>query len=399
MLLSSTLLLLAPSALALDFACTEAGFRAAVTIGGGPHLIDCQQSTTVALLAEIAIDNDVIIDGQGLLTLDGVAALRPIRIVPGVTVELRNLTITRGVAAAGGGIRNEGTLTLVGVTVQGNRAGRGGGISNAGALLLQSSQILDNFTTADLGGGDGGGIGGGNADIFDSTIAGNTAVDVGGGLALCNGSIVRSTISGNVSSRGGGLWSDSGRCTIQNSTFSNNISATTGGAIQLDDGSIDLIQTTIYDNTALAGISGANLVCCDIAMIANSILADGCSNSMAVLTNGGGNIESPTADCGFDDPTDQTQVPASELRLGPLADNGGGTRTHLPLTDSPAIDGGVLGECLATDQTGVARPQGLGCDVGAVEVLPEPAASAGLLAGLATLIALQTRGRRSRGWT
>ncbi|NNC99145.1 MAG: hypothetical protein HKN85_03085 [Gammaproteobacteria bacterium] len=49
-----------------------------------------------------------------------------------------------------------------------------------------------------------------------------------------------------------------------------------------------------------------------------------------------------------------------------LADNGGPTLTHALLVGSPAIDAAV-GTCPATDQRGVARPQGAGCDVGAYE--------------------------------
>jgi hypothetical protein len=63
--------------------------------------------------------------------------------------------------------------------------------------------------------------------------------------------------------------------------------------------------------------------------------------------------------------------------LGPLKDNGGPTRTHLPESSSPAIGAGNPGGCtdadgaiLATDQRGVTRPQGTSCDIGAVEFKP-----------------------------
>ena len=67
-----------------------------------------------------------------------------------------------------------------------------------------------------------------------------------------------------------------------------------------------------------------------------------------------------------------------DLWLGALKDNGGDTYTRLPGAASVAID--VIdpdncvdaeGELLTNDQRGVARPQVLGCDVGAVEVAPE----------------------------
>ena len=58
------------------------------------------------------------------------------------------------------------------------------------------------------------------------------------------------------------------------------------------------------------------------------------------------------------------------MRLGPLANNGGPTLTHLPLPDSPSIDFGSDADCPTTDQRGVVRPQGAACDVGAVERQP-----------------------------
>jgi hypothetical protein len=67
---------------------------------------------------------------------------------------------------------------------------------------------------------------------------------------------------------------------------------------------------------------------------------------------------------------DQVGSAASRLdpKLGALATNGGPTQTHAPLAGSPAIDAGPLAPCpTAADQRGVARPQGLRCDIGAVE--------------------------------
>jgi hypothetical protein len=59
--------------------------------------------------------------------------------------------------------------------------------------------------------------------------------------------------------------------------------------------------------------------------------------------------------------------PADPL-LGPLANNGGSTLTHALLQGSPAIDN--IPWCdLTTDQIGTKRPQGLGCDIGAYELL------------------------------
>jgi len=55
-------------------------------------------------------------------------------------------------------------------------------------------------------------------------------------------------------------------------------------------------------------------------------------------------------------------------QLGPLADNGGLTLTHLPPAGSPAVNaGGTF--CPTTDQRDLPRPVGA-CDIGAVEVQP-----------------------------
>ena len=48
---------------------------------------------------------------------------------------------------------------------------------------------------------------------------------------------------------------------------------------------------------------------------------------------------------------------AADPMLGPLADNGGPTWTHLPAVGSPAVDGGDPAVAGAMDQRGVTRPQ------------------------------------------
>ena len=67
-------------------------------------------------------------------------------------------------------------------------------------------------------------------------------------------------------------------------------------------------------------------------------------------------------------------ISAVDPLLGPLADNGGPTETHELLPGSPAIDAIAVADCVdldgepvVTDQRGVARPQGVACDIGAFE--------------------------------
>lgn len=56
-------------------------------------------------------------------------------------------------------------------------------------------------------------------------------------------------------------------------------------------------------------------------------------------------------------------------KLGPLQDNGGLSETRLPAADSVVIDTVDCATPVAGfDQRGIARPQGIRCDMGAVEV-------------------------------
>jgi hypothetical protein len=54
-------------------------------------------------------------------------------------------------------------------------------------------------------------------------------------------------------------------------------------------------------------------------------------------------------------------------QLQRLASNGGPTLTHALSPNSPAIDAGDNAQCPDTDQRGVPRPVGSGCDIGAFE--------------------------------
>ncbi len=60
-------------------------------------------------------------------------------------------------------------------------------------------------------------------------------------------------------------------------------------------------------------------------------------------------------------------MPGTNPLLGALQNNGGQTMTMALPVGSPAIDTANDVVCPATDQRGVTRPQGLGCDVGAYE--------------------------------
>ena len=289
-----------------NFPCSEQGIRDAIAEGGGPHAFDCDGLTTVTTEAEIAIDNNVILDGLGTLIVDGNESHPVFSVQEGVIAELRRFTITGGATIPdveeGGGIRNHGTLTVTDSTVSRNTAEQGAGILNFGTVALTSS-----------------------------TVSGNTA-------------------TGENPSGGGGIL-NSGTATITNSTVSGNTADRGGSAISTFEESLTLVNTLIDGNC----------------------LIDPPEEFPGELVSEGGNLESPGDTCGFDQPGDQANVSADNLKLGPLADNGGPTMTHALGAGSAAIDAIPEADCgVTTDQRGLPRPEpgGTMCDVGAFEVQP-----------------------------
>ncbi len=419
--------------LASRFPCTEQGIRDAIDAGGGPHGFDCPGPTTVVTEAEIVIDNDVILDGEGNLAVDGggdhanvLEDHRVFVVANGVTAELRRLSVSHGRASsAGGGIANAGTLTLINSTVSGNGAGWGGGISNGGTLALANSTVSQNnailrFSKNFVVGGVGGGISNGwqaTLTLTNSTVSDNSAQDRGGGisnggtLTLTHSSVSRniaqSTLSG-ITSTGGGIYNEGyyATLTLTHCTVSGN-SAGWGGGIYTSYATLTLTNCTVSGNSAEAGggifneytlttltnctLSGTSgCLMCGGGAIWNSFDPFGGSHSSATLTNSlvvddygemagfiynpyvisnGYNIESPGNTYRFDQSTDQVDVSAQSLKLGPLQDNGGPTQTHALLPGSVAIDRIPEAMCeVNTDQRDVGRPQGGACDVGAFEV-------------------------------
>jgi hypothetical protein len=382
-------------------ACSEAGIRAAIAEGGGPFTFDCDGPTTVVTEAEIVIDNDVILDGGGKLTVDGSAdhpvfVVPPSIPVPGVLiVELRGFTITGGKNAeeecfpepwrcSGGGVYNGGTLTLTDSTVHGNTSISGGGIYNEATLTLEKSVVRDNRAEgAQHSAVAGGGIyNGGTLTLIDSTVSNNSAFSAGGGVANIFGAtatLTGCTVSRNAATLleyggGGGISNDGyGTMTLVNSTVSEN-SSPRGGAI-INSGTLTLMNSTLTSNGTEQGgdvqTEGGSVA------VRNSLIDSDCSDFASGtpdVVSLGNNIESPGNTCGFDtNKGDLFDVTAEQLNLGPLEDDGGPTMTHALLPGSVAIDKIPEADCeVTTDQRGVARPQGPACDVGAFELEVAP---------------------------
>jgi hypothetical protein len=295
----------------------------------------------------------------------------------------------------GGGITNNGGATLVlrNSTVSGNGAQRkGGGISNWGSLSLIDSVVSKNSITYEGGGG--GIMNDGTLVLTDTTVSDNSATYGGGILNRSNAIVRRSTITGNRATWGysGGGIANSGRLTLGNSTVSNNEAQYYGGGIasgvfRNPDSSLTLLSSTVTGNsvvvTGQAG-GGGIFVYAGTLTLERSIVSGnrydstyhtsreiGVATGVAVTVNDH-NLFGHDGDAGVAGfvPASTDSVPNESLEgiLLPLADNGGGTKTHALAIGSPALDASPDdATCPATDQRGNPRPRGPACDIGAFE--------------------------------
>jgi hypothetical protein len=264
----------------------------------------------------------------------------------------------------GGGAVN--TLGLVGGDGSGGNGqyggGGGGGVDSAGS------------------GGFGGGGGGGELGNYGSGsyYGGDGSTDGGGG----GGAL------------GGAISSDSGSVDVENSTFYNNFvsrgvgdphnGGDAGGAIFSRNGSVTILNCTISGNQSTG--SGAGVVVfgenAAILNLKNTIVANNAAPNCPtcyecffrgnVTVSGDGNLivlngsgTQPFGKC-------PGVVTSDDPQLGTLQLNDpGATPTMAIIASSSAFDAGVdlRSSGITTDQRGVLRPQNVAFDIGAYELL------------------------------
>ncbi len=182
----------------------------------------------------------------------------------------------------GGGIRNDGNLTIQSSTITRNTAQFGGGVFSAERLTVADSAVSENGARSD--GGDGGGIyvirgeasiersvvarnvaehdGGGILSrglvgIRDSTLAENQAMRLGGAILTAPASfggqdatpLDGTTVAGNVAANGGGIYAQT-TMIVRRSTLTGN-GADFGGAILFQQA--DLQEISLIENSTISG--------------------------------------------------------------------------------------------------------------------------------------------------
>jgi hypothetical protein len=334
-----------------------------VCAGGTVTFSNALAGQTITLLTgPLTLGKNVTIDGSAApgLAVSGNNADRVFIVNAGTTATLKNLTIKDGFGwQLAGGILNNGSLTLDHVALTQNTMA-----TNAGDWWQGGGGIYNG--------------GGATLNLIDSSVTNNNARWSGGGIySFLNTTtnIVRSTISGNVSNDVGGGIRSLGNMTISNSTLSGNqATAWHGGAIFHTDAAMEITNSTIANNIGpdwapsavfLGSFNGAvpSLKLTNTIITGNHWYAcEWHTAGSVVMTSGGHNLIQD----GSCNPVPSDLINGN-AQIGPLADNGGPTLTHALQAGSPAINAADDALCPTTDQRGVARPQGVHCDIGAYE--------------------------------
>lgn len=343
------------------------------------------------------------------------------------TLALRGLTIEQGQHrdhdANGGCIYSAGNVDGNDITVRhcgayAVRNALGGGIYAAGNITLFYSAVYSNGLNGAASGGGGvalgtvlpGGIlaGGhlrahrtrfllntaagegairalGGVDITYSTIANNHArVWIGGIDSFGPSRIAYSTISGNTAGDQAAAFALPANTSIENTTISGNRAPFI--SVGYLSGPSSIVNSTITDNTTQPAFEsncfpGALLIWDDVNIESSILARNECIGGNGFDITGPGpsgvNPPPPPVILGANNLIQRfalTTVPADTITgvdplLGPLADNGGRTLTHLPMSGSMAIDRGndVAGFDFDQRGEGFPRTKGARTDIGAVE--------------------------------
>jgi len=216
---------------------------------------------------ELQIMSNVTIDGPapGLLTIQAGKGHRVFYVGSEADAEIQGLTIRGGHASSdscqqagsGGGIHNDGALTLDDVRIYENRADwHGGGIYSQGELSLTNVELRSN--DARRYGGGICGFGNGTATLVDVDVRGNEAT-LGGGI--CGGSVAWTIsdswfLGNSARSNGGGIYGAGGTWQITDTIFAGNSAGEDGGGIAGAGGGWTITNTELWINEA-RGVGGA----------------------------------------------------------------------------------------------------------------------------------------------
>lgn len=363
----------APKAQALTAVTTEAQYRSALD---ACESLSAGEECVIDIVAEMDMTSTggmPVYEGDADLTITsstGQGALQVNR-----THNIRFLTFQPSTSTA--------TLTIDGVILVGfgsDSVGTGGAVYAVdGNVSVIDSQFAYNQASAH-----GGAIAvvGGDLSVTDSTFLLNHAPDYGAAIYSYGPSdditVHGSLFYGNEGwDLGGAIHGWSGATSVSHTTFWTNSATNSGGAISTVDGDVTLDHVTMHRNSADDGSqvylgNSATLTMRASVINTSEELDDWCETTGAVaVTSQGYNVMSTV---GCVDALAGSDVVTGEslafLMDSPLDEP---DTFPVPHPDSMLRDLIPAAQCTAvTDQRGLARPQGSGCEPGAVEVGPSP---------------------------
>lgn len=208
--------------------------------------------------------------GAAATNLDGSDTTRVLHVLEGAVATVSGVTIQQGFDETGGGILNEGTLSLSNSTLSDNEIwgffGSGGGIRNSGTLATDHVTMTGNVAMR-TGANHGGAISNIGTEIHpgivtvDSSSLADNSAEHGG--AISNGgfgsiTLTNSTVSGNYgNASGGAVYHISGTTKLIGSTLSDNYGRQ-GGGMYIISGTVDLVDSNLSGNSS--GLGGDGIV-------------------------------------------------------------------------------------------------------------------------------------------
>ena len=306
--------------------CSDQAALTAAAATGGTIVFSCGSApVTIPITQTIMFAKDTVVDGGGLVTLDGGGTTRIFYVASDFNTPTPRLTVQRldfkrgmgpatgdDTARGGGAIyRNGGSLTVIDSTFDDNHAGAVGqdlaggaiyGFGGSGGDIQISGSTFSNNSASD-----GGAVGSlqGPVTIINSTFTNNQATGTNGnpGSGGCGGALYQDgkgeatslcgvTISGNTAGAiGGGVFRVSNthdgtfamdRSTVDSNTVPATAATSNAGGLYLEGLAITITASTISNNQG--GYGGGIWIDMNSANLTNVTIA----NNTATVSNGGG---------------------------------------------------------------------------------------------------------------
>ncbi|MDR0372129.1 MAG: bacterial Ig-like domain-containing protein [Nitrososphaerota archaeon] len=318
--------------------------------------------------------NTILVDGGGILKLDGIIVTHASGNGRGVEVSFSGiLELCSGVISGntlsgnGAGVLNSGTFRMYGGMISGNTANSGGGVYNSDGTFILDAGVISNNKASSYGAGvystgifsmrggeissntithyySGGGVyNSGNFVLESGAIIRNYAVLGGGVCSTSAFTMSGGVISDNtVYSDGGGVYSIGSSLKLSGGVISGNTAPRNGGGVYSSGGLFDLSACVISGNTA---VNGGGVWRSGVFSMSNAVVSDN-----HVSGNGGGVYKQDSGSV--------FSMYGGKIS-GNTADGTGGGGVYINNGNFEMFDGGVISNNRAPIGGGICLSNGL----------------------------------------